>query len=31
MMKSQVFYMYNYTMVEVRLFVDGVVFVVLFS
>ena len=31
MMKSQLFYIINYTMVKVRLFVSGVVFVVLFS
>ena len=31
MMKSQLFYIYNYTMVKVRLFVGGVVLVVLFS
>ena len=31
MMKSQFFYIINYTMVKVRLFVGGVVFVGLFS
>ena len=31
MMKSQLFYIYNYTMVKIRLFVGGVVFVVLFT
>ena len=31
MIKSQLFYIYNYTMVNVRLFVGGGVFVVLFS
>ena len=30
MMKSQLFYIYNYTMVKVTLFVGGVVFVALF-